>query len=201
MPDYCGICAAELPARRPGAPGRPQLYCKPDTGRPCQEYARRLVNLQTEATAVIRGVTGAGLQKAFRGIETAYRRAMDTIKAAEHPEAAPPKRARRKPGASGRDVLRAWCVVCGAELAPRSPGAPGRPPSYCKPDTGRACDEFGKRLDDLARRGVAIVLASPPEVRERVIRGLVGDVRDGPLADVASMREDAAEASRRKYRP
>lgn len=197
----CKICGAALPARVPGAPGRPLQYCPEASGRPCGEFARRLVSLQTESTAVIRGVSGAGLQKAFRGLEQGHRRAIDTIKAAERPEEAPAKRARKKPGAAGRDALRSWCLTCGAELPPRVAGAPGRPRLYCLADTGRACEEFGKRLDALTRAGVQIVLGSPESERLDVAAGLVSLIRSGPLADVGSLREEAADTSRRRYRP
>jgi hypothetical protein len=196
---HCGTCSALLPPRTPHLAGRPRDYC-PRELRPCAEMENRIEHCRALAARVIEGTSGGGVQKAFRAIETSIRRVIDVIKAAEHPEDAPAKRARRKPGAAGRDALRAWCLTCGAELPPRVPGAKGRPPSYCREETGRPCAEYGKRLDQVGRLGVRVALSIPEEDRADVIRFLASGVRRTLLDEIPDLREAAREAVRTRYR-
>ena len=72
MADRCEVCKNPLPSRPKGQRGAPQVYCKPDTGRPCRNYAKRWAALRSMADAIVLGSPSSTQGKALHSLKSMH---------------------------------------------------------------------------------------------------------------------------------
>lgn len=68
----CEICKNPLPSRPKGKRGPSQVYCAPETGRPCRDYAKRFSALRGMADRIVIESPSANANKALRRLQSMH---------------------------------------------------------------------------------------------------------------------------------
>ena len=88
---WCMVCGCELP---PQTRGRPALYCRADTDRPCARLVKTLTDLRAQAEACMAGVPSTKRETILRSLRGSLRcLAQDLAITAAHQDGSPTRAA------------------------------------------------------------------------------------------------------------